>query len=592
MKDFLKYALASATGIILTVIILFFIGICILFSILVSSETETQVKRNSIMMLDLKGTLSDRCQEWPLDVLLGEEYSTYGLDDILASIRKAKNHPDIKGIYLQAGYLQAGYAALWEIRKELLDFKESGKFIVAYGDNYTQGLYYLASVADRIILNPQGMIEWKGLASAPIFYKELLQKIGVEMQVFKVGTYKAAVEPYTTTEMSPANREQLSAFLSSAWRQITSEVAISRKLPEAVLNNTADKMPMFQGAEKIIEYGLADTLMYKYDIRDYLKTLVGIRQGDDLHVLGLQEMINLHKNVPKDPSGNIIAVYYATGEIVDNGQASPLADGEPVISAEKITKDLRKLKEDRHVKAVVLRVNSPGGSAYASEQIWHAVKQLKAEKPVVVSMGDYAASGGYYISCIADSIVAEPLTLTGSIGIFGMMPNIKGLANKLGVNVDVVKTNTYADFGLLSRPMNDGEKNLMQHYIECGYDTFLSRCSEGRHLSKEAIDKIAQGRIWDGHTAVQIGLADEVGGVDRAIEMAVAKAGIENYTLISYPEEEGFWNSLINNMPDNYIRTRLLKGKAGSLYKSFSIVEQIDQCARIQARIPFALNIE
>lgn len=588
MKDFLKFTLATVTGIIISSVVLFFISILVVFSMVSSSESETQVRKNSVMMLDLNGTLAERSQENPLDLIMKDDYKTYGLDDILSSIKKAKENEDIKGIYIQATSLGAGFASLEEIRNALKDFKESGKFVVAYGDAYTQGLYYLSSVADKVLLNPQGMLEWRGLAATPMFFKDLLEKVGVEMQVFKVGTYKSAVEPFISTEMSAANREQINVYLSSIWGQITSAVAESRNLSVEALNKEADRMLMFYPAEESVKNGLVDTLIYKNDVRDYLKNLAGIDKDDNMPVLGIQDMINVKKNVPRDKSGNVIAVYYAYGEI-DGGSSASTDEG---INSEKVIKDLRKLKDNENVKAVVLRVNSPGGSAYGSEQIWYAVNQLKKEKPVIVSMGDYAASGGYYISCNADTIVAEPTTLTGSIGIFGMMPNAKGLTEKLGVSFDVVKTNPYADFGNLTRPMNDGEKGLMQMYVNNGYELFLTRCSDGRGISMEELDKIAQGRVWTGSTAKELGLVDELGGLDKALEIAIAKAGVDAYTVMSYPKKEGFLESLMNTNPGNYIKGRMLNSKMSDMYRQFSIIENFDKIDRIQARVPFELNIQ
>ena len=508
------------------------------------------------MMLDLNGALAERSQDNPFDALMGDNYKTYGLDDILSSIKKAKENDDIKGIYIEATSLGAGFASREEIRNALKDFKESGKFIVAYGDSYSQGLYYLSSVADKVLLNPQGMVEWRGLAA---------------------------------TEMSPANREQIDAYLTSIWGQVTNDVAESRKISVDSLNAIADRMLMFYPAEESVQCGLVDTLIYKNDVRNYLKAMVGIDKDDRMPVLGLQDMINVKKNVPKDKSGNVIAVYYAYGEI-DGGSSS--ASSEEGIDSKKVIKDLRKLKDDEDVKAVVLRVNSPGGSAYGSEQIWYAVSELKKEKPVIVSMGDYAASGGYYISCNADTIVAEPTTLTGSIGIFGMFPNAKGLTDKIGVNFDVVKTNKYADFGMLTRPMNDGEKGLMQMYVNNGYDLFLTRCSDGRGISKEDLDKIAQGRVWTGSKAKELGLVDELGGLDKALDIAIAKAGVDAYTVMSYPKKESFFESLMNTNPGNYIKARMLKGTMGEIYQQFSVLENFDKCDRIQARVPFELNIQ
>ena len=592
MKDFLKFTLATVTGIILSSIVLFIIGMVTLFGIVSTSDTETVVKKNSVMMLDLNGTLVERTQESPLGILselFSDDSNTYGLDDILSSVKKAKENENIKGIYLQASMLGTSYASLQEIRNALLDFKESGKFIIAYGDSYTQGLYYLSSVADKVLLNPKGMIEWRGIASAPLFYKDLLQKLGIEMQIFKVGTYKSAVEPFTSNEMSPANREQVTAFIHSIWGQVTEGVSASRSLPVDSLNAYADRMLMFYPAEESVQCGLADTLIYRNDVRNYLKQWVDLKEDDRLPVLGLNDMINVKKNMPKDKSGNIVAVYYASGEITDYSGSSASEEG---IVGTKVIRDLRKLKDNDDVKAVVLRVNSPGGSAFASEQIWHAVKELKTKKPVIVSMGDYAASGGYYISCVADTIVAEPTTLTGSIGIFGMMPNAKELSEKIGLTYDVVKTNKFADFGNIMRPFNEDEKTLMQMMITQGYDTFVSRCAEGRNMTKEAIEKVAEGRVWTGEAAKELGLVDELGGIDTALEIAVKKAGIEGYTVVSYPAKQDFLSSLLDTKPTNYVEAQILKSKLGEYYQQFGMLKNLTERSMIQARIPFELNIK
>jgi signal peptide peptidase sppA, 67K type len=588
----LKFTLATVTGIILSSIVLFIIGMVTLFGIVSTSDTETVVKKNSVMMLDLNGTLVERTQESPLGILselFSDDSNTYGLDDILSSIKKAKENENIKGIYLQASMLGTSYTSLQEIRNALLDFKESGKFIIAYGDSYTQGLYYLSSVADKVLLNPKGMIEWRGIASAPLFYKDLLQKLGIEMQIFKVGTYKSAVEPFTSTEMSPANREQVTAFIHSIWGQVTEGVSASRSLPVDSLNAYADRMLMFYPAEESVQCGLADTLIYRNDVRNYLKQWVDLKEDDRLPVLGLNDMINVKKNMPKDKSGNIVAVYYASGEITDYSGSSASEEG---IVGTKVIRDLRKLKDNDDVKAVVLRVNSPGGSAFASEQIWHAVKELKTKKPVIVSMGDYAASGGYYISCVADTIVAEPTTLTGSIGIFGMIPNAKELSEKIGLTYDVVKTNKFADFGNIMRPFNEDEKTLMQMMITQGYDTFVSRCAEGRNITKEAIEKVAEGRVWTGEAAKKLGLVDELGGIDTALEIAVKKAGIEGYTVVSYPAKQDFLSSLLDTKPTNYVEAQILKSKLGEYYQQFGMLKNLTERSMIQARIPFELNIK
>ena len=592
MKDFLKFTLATVTGIILSSIVLFIVSMVTLFGIMSASDTETIVKKNSVMMLDLNGTLVERTQENPLDILsqlFSDDSNIYGLDDILSSIKKAKENENIKGIYLQASSLGTSYASLQEIRNALLDFKESGKFIIAYGDSYTQGLYYLSSVADKVLLNPKGMIEWRGIAAAPVFYKDLLQKIGVEMQIFKVGTYKSAVEPFISTEMSPANREQVTAYINSIWRQVTEGVSNSRYIPVDSLNAYADRMLMFYPAEESVQCGLADTLIYRNDVRNYLKQWAELKEDDRLPILGLSDMINVKKNTPKDKSGNIVAVYYASGEITDYSGSSASEEG---IVGTKVIRDLRKLKENDDVKVVVLRVNSPGGSAFASEQICHAVKELKTKKPVIVSMGDYAASGGYYMSCMADTIVAEPTTLTGSIGVFGMIPNLKGLSEKVGLTFDVVKTNKFADLGVIMRPFNQDEKALIQMSVAQSYDTFISRCAEGRHMTKEAIEKVGEGRVWTGEMAKELGLVDVLGGIDTALEIAVRKAGIEGYTVVSYPAKQDLLSSLLNTKPTNYVESQILKSKLGEYYQQFGMLKNLKERSMIQARIPFELNIK
>lgn len=589
MKDFLKFTGATIVGIILSSVVMFFISLMVIVGMMSSSDTETMVKKNSVMMLDLNGTLMERSQENPWDKLLGNDNTVYGLDDILASIKKAKEHEDIKGIYIQAASLGTSFASLQEIRNALIDFKESGKFIYAYGDTYSQGLYYLSSVADKVMLNPKGVVEWKGLAARPIFFKGLLEKIGVEMQIFKVGTYKSAVEPFINDEMSPENREQMTEYATSVWNNLVAEVSASRNLSPEQLNELADEMLTFKPTSRSVEAGLVDTLIYHNDIRDYIKSQLGIDKDKSLPVLNLDDMINVKKNVPKDKSGNIVAVYYAYGDI--NTSVGSMDNGEGIAS-DKVIKDLRKLQKDKNVKAVVFRVNSGGGSAYASEQIWYAVEELKKEKPVIVSMGDYAASGGYYISCGADWIIAEPTTLTGSIGIFGMIPNVQGLTNKLGLKFDIVKTNKFSDLGAVGRPMNNDEKALLQAYITEGYDLFIGRCAEGRDMTKEQIDKIGQGRIWTGTKALELGLIDELGGIDRALQVAVERAEVDAYTVVSYPEKQSFFASLMADKPGNYIESKLIKDNLGTYYKEFSLLKNLENADHLQARMPFSLSME
>ena len=586
MKDFMKYTFASLLGVVLASVVLVILGIVTMVGMVASSDSETTVEEKSILMLDLEGTLVERTEENPFEKLLGEENRTYGLDDILTAIHKAKDNENIEGIYLQPGAFSAAFASLEEIRHALADFKESGKFVVAYADQYTQGMYYLASVADKVIVNPQGSIAWHGLASQTIFFKDLLSKLGIDMQIVKVGTYKSAVEPFISTEMSEANREQVSAFLQSTWGRVLEDVAASRQLSVEALNNYADQMLELKQAEAYVACGLADTLMYKDGVLAYLKELTGRDYDQRLRTLTLADMKNVKRNVPLDKSGNIIAVYYAAGEIDDSNATN---EG---IHAQRVIRDLRKLREDNSVKAVVLRVNSPGGSAYGSEQIWREVVLLKEEKPVIVSMGDYAASGGYYISCAANCIVADPTTLTGSIGIFGMFPNVQGLVtDKLGLHFDIVKTNPFADMGDMTRPFNAAEREALQNYINNGYKLFVKRCAEGRGMTTEAIEKIAEGRVWTGATAKELGLVDELGGLDKALKIAAESAGIENYSVLNYPSKGDVFSTLLNEKKNDYIENRMSES-LGEYYNYMKFVHHLKDADRIQARMPFELCIK
>ena len=589
MKEFLRSTLATIVGVLVCGVLFAIVGVTVLAGMLATSSTETIVKNNSVFVLDLKGVVTERYQPTPFDQLFSDAVSSrHGLDDILNSIRKAKESDKIKGIYLNAGALMCSSASLQEIRDALNDFKESGKFVVAYGDAYTQGSYYLASVADKVIVNPAGSLSWHGLAAESMFYKDLLEKVGVKMQVFRVGTYKSAVEPFIGTEMSPANREQTLAFVNSIWEEMVAGVAESREISVDSLDLLADRNMDFQPAEAYVECGLADTLMYKDEVLAYLKSLTETDEDERLATLTLDEMINVSANKPKNKSGNIIAVYYAYGEIDNSMSASYDEEG---INSEKVIKDLRDLREDDHVKAVVLRVNSPGGSAYGSEQIWREVSLLKEEKPVVVSMGDYAASGGYYISCAATKIMAEPTTLTGSIGIFGLIPDASELlTDKLGLHFDGVKTNKLADIGSMGRPLNEEEGTLIQNMVNQGYELFTKRCADGRGMTVDSIKKIAEGRVWTGAIAKELNLVDELGGIDDAVELAAELSETEEYNLVSYPGKEDFFTSLMNTKADRYIHGRM-EEYFGDYYGGFRLLENVGRMDRLQARMPFDLHI-
>lgn len=586
MKEFLRSTLATITGVLICGFIFIILGIGILAGIMSSSESETLVMPNSVFTLELKGTVQERYQPSPIDQFLEDQISTYGLEDILNSIQKAKENEQIKGIYLHTGALACSTASLQAIHRALTDFKQSGKFLIAYADMYTQGGYYLASVADKVIVNPVGSLSWHGLSSETMFLKDFLTKIGVKMQVFRVGTYKSAVEPMTSTEMSPANREQTQAFLESIWKSIVDDVAASRNIPVDSLNLLADQNMDLRPAEDYVRYGLADTLMYKDEVLSYLKSLTGLTEEDNLHTLSLDEMTRVKSTTPKSKAKDVVAVYYAYGEI-DNGTSY-----DEGINSEKVTKDLRDLRKDKNVKAVVLRVNSPGGSAYGSEQIWREVSLLKAEKPVVVSMGDYAASGGYYISCAANKIVAEPTTLTGSIGIFGMIPDASELlTDKLGLHFDGVKTHKMADMGSMGRPFNAEESALMQQMINQGYALFTKRCAEGRNIPLEELCKIAEGRVWTGSMAKELKLVDELGGLDTAIQLAAELGKVKGYNLKSYPAKQDFLTELLNTRADRYIHGQLQE-TFGEYYQGFEWLRHVEQSDRLQARLPFNMRIQ
>ncbi len=541
------------------------------------------MKDNTVLTLKLEGTLSERVEPNSLMDILGQNTDTeLGLDDILSSIKKAKENDKIKGIYINAGGFSAASASLKEIRNQLIDFKESGKFIVAYGDVYTQGCYYLSSVADKVIMNPQGNLDLHGLSASPTFYKGLLDKIGIEMQIFKVGTFKSAVEPFMLDKMSDANREQVSAYIGDVWSTITSEISESRKLSVEKINLAADSLQTFKEAKYSLQDGFVDTLMYEADVKEYLKTLVGVEKAKDINVASVKNMTSVaFENESK--SKDIVAVLYAYGSITDGS-------GKDGITSKRYVKEIEKLKDNDKVKAVVFRVNSGGGSAYASEQIWKAISDLKEKKPVVVSMGDYAASGGYYISCNASKIIAQPNTLTGSIGIFGMFPNVEGLTKKVGLSFDNVKTNKFADFGDATRPMRDDEKAILQNYIERGYDLFLTRCSEGRNIPKDSLDLIAQGRVWTGNQALKIGLVDALGDLDTAIEEAAKLAELSDYSLRDFPKKQDFFESFFSNQKEE-LTTRAMKEYLGNDYQLFKTIKEIKEQDFIQARMPYDIDI-
>ena len=541
------------------VCVLLYVGMCGLMGYFMGdlfSTPATKLEANGIYQLQLKGTLVEQGQEEdPFAALLGEvpgygaPDAIVGLDDILSNIRLAKSDDRILGIYLDGGNLSMGPASAKAIRDALLDFKTSGKWIIAYASNYGQMNYYLASVADKICLNPTGSIAWNGLTAQKMYYTRLFEKIGVEMQILKVGTFKSAVEPYFRTSMSDADRLQTKQYLGGIWEEMVGAVALSRHLTDRKLNAYADRYMGLQPAEDYLTCGLADTLIYRQSVDSILRLYAGTK---DYTLYTTTELAHVKRMESK--AKDKVAVVYLEGNIYSES-------GEGIVD-KQVLKQLRKIQQNDDVKAVVLRVNSPGGSADASEQIWHGVQLLKEKGlPVVVSMGDYAASGGYYISCNADYIYAEPTTLTGSIGIYGVVPNWGKLRDKVGLDIDGVSTNAHSDLevNMVYKGMNPEEEAMMQRMIERGYDLFTRRCAEGRHTTQDAIKKIGEGRVWLGKDAIGIGLVDCLGNIDDAIAKAVELAGLEQYKTVYYPEKKDPMEELLKALDGSSPEERLLR---------------------------------
>lgn len=589
MKSFFKYVLATVTGIILSLVLLLVIGMIIVGGIIgsMSADKEAVVANNAVLYIDMKYVVTERTIPNPFEELEIPGLAvtkTLGLNDILKRINGAKDDDRIKGIYLDLSTVSASFATLQEIRDALLAFKASGKFIVAYGEVYTQRAYYLASTADKVYVNPEGLVEFNGLVSQTAFIKGTLDKLGIEAQVIKVGTFKSAVEPFILDKMSDANREQVSAYLGSIYNQFLTQIAESRKIGRDSLFTIADKLYV-QHADDAITYGLADAKRYKDEILAELKDSLNIDQDKDLNA------VSLTKYRPKAAETKTslrdrIAVVYAVGEIA-SGEGS-----DDMIGSDRISRELRKVRRDDKVKAVVFRINSPGGSALASDVIWREVDLLRKEKPVIVSMGDVAASGGYYIAAAADSIFAQPNTITGSIGVFGIIPNMKELLNnKLGITYDQVKTGEYADFLInVDRPLTAEERNIIQRSVNRTYDTFLQRVADGRKLSKAQVDSIGQGRVWTGEQAVANGLVDRLGSIDDAIAAAAKKAGLENYRLMSYPTIKSPFESFLGGSTDR-VSAWFAKRELGEHYRYYEQLKAATQYFGIQARLPYTIEI-
>lgn len=591
MKDFLKYVFATVVGIIVFSVVIGLLSMMSLIGMVASGEATKTVKDNSVLVLNLSGQMEEQAEDNLMSMFGNTGTNQLGLRETLSAIKKAKNCKEIKGIYMEAGIFSADIAQMQEIRQALLDFKKSGKWIVAYGDIYTQGTYYLSSVADKVYLNPQGEIDWHGIGAQPMFVKDLLAKFGVRMQVLKVGKYKSATEMFTEEKMSDFNRQQMQVYIDGLWQNICQEVAASRKLTVKDLNDYADSLITFSTQQDLVAKKMADGLLYHDQIKGEVKKLLKLKEKDDINQVSVTDM----QNVKENADGDEIAIYYAYGDIVDDPTTGMLQGGGHQIVSGDVCKDLEKLMNDDDVKAVVIRVNSPGGSAYASEQIWRQVSLLKEKKPVVISMGGYAASGGYYISCNANWIVAEPTTLTGSIGIFGMIPDLSQLVTqKLGVKFDEVKTNKYSTFGNnMARPMSAEETAFMQRYIERGYATFRQRVADGRKLTIEQVEENAQGHVFLGQDALKLKLVDELGGLDQAVAKAATLAKIDEYHTSPYPAKASIMEQLLKNMEqesNTYLDTRM-RAMLGEYYEPFYLMMTMNKQAAVQARLPFWLNI-
>ncbi|MGL4852657.1 MAG: signal peptide peptidase SppA [Phocaeicola sp.] len=583
MKNFLKLTLATVLGLIIFSALSTCVGIGILGAIATMGDSPTVLKPHSIYEIKLSGILNERSEEDPFSVALAKatgqgDSESMGLDDLLSNIKKAKEDSNIVGIYLNGGSLQGGYASMKEVRDALLDFKSAGKFIYAYADSYMQSNYYLSSVADKMVLNAQGVLDWRGLYSMTQFYTNTLEKVGVEMQVVKVGSFKSAVEPFINTKMSEENRLQMASLITDVWEGMVQEVADSRGISSDKLNQYADGNMLYQEREKFVNYGFIDSLVYELDVNNLLKSVAQIESIDQSNFVSHSQMCKFTPtaNAAKEK----IAIIYAAGEITDDS-----GDG---IVGKKFIKTIDKATKDKDIKAVVLRVNSPGGSAYASEQIWDALIRLKAEKPLIVSMGDYAASGGYYISCMADSILAQPNTITGSIGIFGVIPNVSKLVNKLGVTFDGVQTNKMSnmEMDILLSGMDPAERALMQGHVDRGYELFVKRCAEGRGMTTEAIKAIAEGRVWTGNAALKNGLIDGLGSLNDAIIVAAEKANLTNYDVAEYPAKKDFATKLLENFDLEVVVNKVAQNYLGEQYSLLKDVKKAQEMRGIQAIMP------
>lgn len=588
MKEFFKYVGATIVGIFAVGLILAILGVMSIIGMITSTQATQNVSKNSVLVLNLSGTLQEQSDDNVFGLFAQDSFGSLGLDEILSAIKKAKETDKIKGIYIESGMFVADYASRQEIRNALLDFKKSGKKIVAYADSYSQGNYYIASVADKVFLNPQGMIDWHGIGAEPMFLKDLLAKFGIRFQVIKVGKYKSATESFTADKMSEPNREQTQAYINGLWANVCQAVSQSRKISVDKLNEYADSLITFNNPKDYVSAKLVDGLLYTDEVKKEVKKTFDLDMDDPINQVSIAEM----KNVKEKSDGDEIAVYYAYGNIVDNPITGGIFGGQHAIVGPAVCKDLEALADDDDVKAVVLRINSGGGSAYASEQMWHQIAELKKKKPVVVSMGGMAASGGYYMSCNANWIVAQPTTLTGSIGIFGMIPDRSQLlTQKLGIKFDEVKTNRNALMGSNARPMNEEEIGYLTRYIDRGYNLFRKRVADGRKMSINQVEEIAQGHVFLGQDALKIKLVDELGGLEKAIAKAAKLAKIDKYHTSNYPGGDDWVEQLFKMTGGGNYLDEQMRNALGDYYEPFTLLKTMNQQNMVQARIPFYLNI-
>ena len=588
MKDFFKNVLATMVGLFLFGFVMSFLGFMCLIGIIASSSSTTKIENNSVLVLKLDGNMAEQEEENVMNSLQGVPELSF--EGTMKAIKKAKDNDKVAGIYLEAGQFGADLAQAEEIEKALLDFRKSGKWIIAYGENYSTLSYYLASAANHIYMNKEGMIEWSGIGGEKVYYKNLLAKVGIKFVTTKVGKYKSAVEQLTADNISEADREQTQHYLDGWWNTILTTVSQNRRLNKDSLNAYADRVISLEAPENILKYKMVDGLIYNDQITNIVKMKLGIDKDDDISKLSVSDL-----NEDETPvTGEHIAVYYAYGDIVDKAIPQSVFQDNRQIVGNDMCKDLEDLANDDDVKAVVVRVNSGGGSAYASEQIWHQISELKKKKPVVVSMGGAAASGGYYLSSNANWIVADPTTITGSIGIFGLFLDRSELyTQKLGINYAEVKTNRNSVFGASGHSFTPEQLSLLQNNVDRGYMLFKKRVADGRKMTMDQVENVAQGRVWLGQDAIKLKLVDQLGGLDDAIAKAAKLAKMSKYETVSYPSPLSTWEQLLSSYAgsDDLLNSKMLT-YLGEFYEPFKIINEVKDMDKVQARMPYILKIK